>query len=68
MTKIGPESNKNVSHSAFQWWGIRVILDEGFSWVIWASDCIFIVLEASFVAHFASLSTVSMVHSDIVEY
>ena len=26
MTPIGPESNKNVSHSAFQWCGIRVIL------------------------------------------
>ena len=67
MTMIGPESNK-VSHSAYQWWRIRVILDEGFSWVFWASDCIFIVLEASFLAHFASLSSVSIVHSDIVEY
>ena len=50
MTMIGPESNK-VSHSAYQWWRIRIILDEGFSWVFWASDCNFIILKASFVAH-----------------
>ena len=67
MTLIGPESKK-VRHSAYQWWRIRVILDEGFSWVFWASACIFIVLEASFVAHFASLSTVRMVYIDIAKY
>ena len=67
MAKIGPESNK-VSQSVHQWWRIRVILDEGFSWVFWPSNCIFMLLEASFVAHFASLSSFSMVHCDIVEY
>ena len=67
MAKIGPESNK-VSQSVYQWWGKRVILDEGFNWVFWPSNCIFMLLEASFLAHFASLSSVSMVHSDNVEY